>query len=506
MKVIKFFLGLVIFLLLFLVISAVILLALVTDYNVKQPDYLNDDNLEITTGENLISKSLDTVGTDKNICFSLSEMEVNLLLKSLLVETNESLKDTPVQIDTAFVTLIDEKNISFKSYFSVYGIKASLNGNFSYTLGYSSLIFRIDEITLSKITMNYDLLNSFNVNKKEIENIINSKVESLGLKVYFEEEVLTIYVNEEMYKKLFSKNFESIKNPVITNILFNDVDFKLDNNMIGLNKNINNYTIDPTNDFMINLEPDFIYYCGRLNDLLVNNIIELSSVNIVGNYLIKGYSCLNDDDKSFIKNLDLSSIGIIDNVSYSGAKEYTDSNLTEVLVSQIPNMTNSLYITELEINQNLMANDFVGSINFFARKENDKYILNYIAIDSVYLDVRNREMDLYFIVNINGARVSVKMMTFLKESENFRLSFEINKIKMGNVEIEEDIKREIITYLSTELENKWLKVMSNETIVFDFSSLIVDNDKLNEINNLSSKTYILLSGDKNSGQLEFVFE
>lgn len=505
MKFVKFLLGLLLTVILSCVIGALILIILLTDYEVKQPEYLLDNN-ELTVGENLISKALDTTGDDKNLNFTLTEMEVNTLLKSIVVEANNSLSDTPIVIDTAFVTLKDDKNIGFKSYVSISGIRFSLSGNFTYTLGKSSLIFRIDQITLSKITMNYSLLNSFNVNKQEIQDMINPEVKDLGLNINFEEDVLTIYVQKDIYKNLFNEQLKDLDNPILNNVLFDGLDFTLGKDSIGLSTNINDYTIDPMNDFMPNLDIDFSYYCGKLNILLKNNVIDLSEVDILGNYLIKGYSNLNDEDKKIIDNLDLSSVGIFDNDTYNGAKDYTDSNLEEVLVSQVPTMSDRLYITELEINQNLMQNDFVGTISFFAREENGKYILNYISIDSIYVDIRDRELDLYFIININGAKVSVKLITFLESSDELSVSFDIDKLKIGNVEMEEDTKREVIDYLSTSLDYDWLKVQSNQKINFDFTTMFAGNNLLNNVQNLSTETYILLSGNKTSGQLEFVFE
>ena len=132
--------------------------------------------------------------------------------------------------------------------------------------------------------------------------------------------------------------------------------------------------------------------------------------------------------------------------------------------------------------------------------------MNYIAIDSVYVDIRDRELDLYFIIDINGAKVSVKLINFLDASNNLSVIFDINELKIGSVSMEEDIKLDIVNYLSTSLDYDWLKIESNQKIIFDFSKMFNGNEYLENLQNVSTKTYILLSGNKNSGQLEFVFE
>ena len=456
-KLIKFILKVVLILFVILIIALGVFVFMLYDNNFSEPDYLKDSSEVEFIMNDFISKGLEDSKVDKKVDIVLSEEELSVILKTISNEINKTASG--ITIKTAYVDVTEAKTVNFISYFAVLGFNSSLKGDFDYDIIDKNIVFNIKKISVGNVEFRASYLSSLDLNsylKEELKDSwIKISVDSNGLTISISLDSLVDSLKEENNIK-DKELFQALLSLVIRNE--DIIKVTESNSDIGINIDLEYLNYDNSVDAALPYTIDFDDVSRKLEQLLNNNIISIDNINVVGTYLVKGYSKLTDEEKQIIKDIDLSSVGILIKELYQGVIEYEKQTIIDVFTNQYTGVFSGLKLTEKNWNDILLQEDLVGEMYCFARKDNDFYKVTYIAVESLFVDINENKLDLYMTVSVNGESLVLNIAADESETLGLNIEFSINIVRFGTVKLNDDEIKLLLNYLENNIDEDWIVV------------------------------------------------
>lgn len=480
-KIFKIIFALLGFLLLLVIIVAVTLGIMLFDnnHNKAKNNISTADAVEV-----LNYNALETAKTDEKLSYLFDEATLNALLEGISNEINLS----PLQIKNIYVTydnLDDEdtSNDSFTLYvpIQIYFYESCLISTLNVKQDGDNFILEVSKAQIGKINSDFFLVKSIlnsaldakNIQKELAKNGYNVVCEYKNDKFY-----LTISIDEIL--TIIEKNISN--NPLFNTLL----------SLMKRNKDTYSSTFEGK-------EKGFILYLDKLSSaidnsfelssdpmnnsilkaesLLTSKIISKKEASYVADYLIRGYSNIEDEAKDIIKDLDLTSIGISNNKLYTGVVDRKDTNIISLIQTSTAGINIlspgvSVNIDDQNINAIIDDREIIGKTFTFI-KDNS---INYISIGSIYITSFYHKIILSTVVDFNGKEIKIDITLEANDlGSNHSITTVLSSVEAGDVSLNDDEQKNLLEFLDQNLESDLLKInKETKEITFDFSTYFND--------------------------------
>ena len=215
----------------------------------------------------------------------------------------------------------------------------------------------------------------------------------------------------------------------------------------------------------------------KAESLLTNKIISKKEASYVADYLIRGYSNIEDEAKDIIKDLDLTSIGISNNKLYTGVVDRKDTNIISLIQTSTAGINIlspgvSVNIDDQNINAIIDDREIIGKTFTFI-KDNS---INYISIGSIYITSFYHKIILSTVVDFNGKEIKIDITLEANDlGSNHSITTVLSSVEAGDVSLNDDEQKNLLEFLDQNLESDLLKInKETKEITFDFSTYFND--------------------------------
>ena len=489
-SLITFFVG---FLVLIVVIISVLILMLV-DNNVSEPEYLKDSQPVDFDINNLVSKGLEDTKNSQKIDIAIDEKDLSIILKSTMLKLNPSLNSSGINIVTSYIDVDANNEMLFKTHFSAFGLMTSVTGKFSYSFDNDVLTMSLDKMSLGKFSSNASIISNF-ISEDEFNTMVNKELADTGVKFTLNGNSLLVTLSLTSVKDMLLDTLSSSGDNSLYQTLVSLI-FRIDNmitltdsaDKLGISIDVNSLCFDNNRDTAIPYNIDFDNISDKVEQLLNNNIITMDDASAVATYLVKGYDKLDGEDRSKVDSIDFSSLGITNSAEYVGVLEYDETEVKDIFVSQIPTDLSALQnfigfsLKENDFNNTLLQTKLVGGMYCFARQEEDGYKVSYIAIESIYVDLIDNHFAVYLTMSLNGQSIVLNIEIDAKEATGLKVDGQIESIRLGSEILSSSETETLLSYLEDMINTEWIIVdSSNCSINIDFTSMFGNSAELNSL-------------------------
>ena len=518
MKIFKIILVFILASLGILIIGGGILVFLVYDNSLKENPYQDYENdMEYETNA-LISTALKDTKETKIVDASIDEERINYLLQALVNTLNKEFKEN-LNIKGANVKIDENDSTIISVYFSVLGFPSSLKGDFTLKDSDDIIYFQINNASMGKINASRNTMGSLAkmfIRDKQIQKDLEEK----GIKIEINLKQLKISLNKNDVPQMISEMLKDDPNKdlysTLVGIVFENDLIKIiaTNHELGADAYLEKLAYDSTKFYDIPYHFDYEDIKLKTEQLLNQKIIDYKTCGLVFDYLVRGYTNVTKKDEEnkygFIKDLDLTSIGIYSNTTYQGILEMPKRSMAEILASQSPSLEDLLNpsidfrIYEADFNTILFNTNVLGISYAFSRLENEEYKVSYLYVESLYTNITDDKLEIIITLNINGYSIALKCTSNTSGASGLSISTDVSSIDLGEIALKDDQIKSILNYLSTTLqEEEWIDVESeNKRINFNFTKLFSSNEVLNSLISKSSSTSCGLYSNGDNGYLK----
>lgn len=518
MKIFKIILILLLSLLGIVIIGGGILVILVYDNSYKEnpyQDYNNDLDYEVNS---LISNAIKDTKETKMVDASIDEERINYLLQALINTLNKEFGNE-VNIKGANVEIKENDSTLISIHFNVLGFPSSLKGDFTLKDDNNTIYFQINNASIGKINASRNTMGSLAalfIRDKEIQKDLEKK----GIKIDVNVHQLKVSLNKDDVPGMINEMMKDDPNnelyAALVDIVFENELIKIiaTNHELGADANLTKLAYDSTKFYDIPYNFDYEDIKSKTEQLLNNNIIDYKNCGLVFDYLVRGYERVTKKDEEnkygFIKDLNLTSIGIYSNTTYDGILEMPKRSMLEILTTQAPSILDLLSpsidfkIYEADFNTILFNTNVVGISYAFAREENNQYKVSYLYVESLYTNITDDKLEIIITLNINGYSIALKCTSNASGSDGLAISTDVSAVDLGEISLTDDQIKAILNYLNTALaEEEWINTDSaNKRINFNFVKLFSSNETLELLVNKASSTSCGLYSNGDNGYLK----
>ena len=197
----------------------------------------------------------------------------------------------------------------------------------------------------------------------------------------------------------------------------------------------------------------------------------------VMDYLLLGYTGIEEEERVYIDTLDLSSIGISNNKTYPGTYPYPEREISSILANQflVPKVGEVARLTEEDFGYAILQSGVFGVNYLFINedREND-YCVNSLVIDNCYCDITSEDLSLVIGMNINGCETNLIMDTKPVNDpimQSMKIALKVDNLYFGTLTVEQELKDYLYSVISSSLTGSdWLTFdAKTETFTFDLA-------------------------------------
>lgn len=509
-KLLKTILKISLFLVLFAICVLGVSIYLITDSTAidsKYEDSTNNISYEVNS---LISKALKDTESTSKLDFTFNEEELSYLLSAITKSFNSSL---PKQLNVRGTTVdFNEQGEIKLTLFANYlffqtTFKATLEINSNQT----HLVLKLNKASLGKIQVDGEYITK--ITSRFITNAeINNTLKQNGYDITLDLSTLTISISKQNLQNIFEEKFSQDKNKELyqslIDIIFNNqlINLEQTNTSFGVGIDVSNLS-NP--NVIENVEPFFYDYPSinsKCETLLNNEIINEEQTTFMFNYLVYGYEHFKDDENyTFIENLDLTSIQISNPKTYNGAlTNNTFNTMSSILLNQLPDINNildpalNINISSQDLTNILYQTNIAGLAYAFPRTESDgNKKISYIVLESIYSKINEEQITLILVLNLNGKKTNIECTLKASSSEGLILKTEVQTMKFGNISLTKEQDKLLLSFLNNILsEEKWFEANTESlTVSLNFTKVFSSNAILNAIIEKSTNTSVILKDD-----------
>lgn len=495
-------------------------------YDGTTNEIVKDENFNI---ENVMSDiavdSLDETDKTGKINFAITKDIINQML---VKATDEIYKAAPMA-EEYFTSLsletYDNKwvfigDLNLKNLFKT---RVKIFTSFERDEENKRFVFQINDIKLGRIDGLYNVINDLTGKLGiNINDYIGPMISSFGLSFQYNNETKQIYYSDDDARKDILRYLgenSSLYTALFTQY-FDDEAFTInfDNNGIEGGIDLSNYA---TNERFLTPEKSENLNISAARDvaeqIFNEGVIEYNDSNVVDTYslLVSGYNSTTSQYRDLIKTVDLSKYGIDDVTTYQGiTPKASDKDYIKNKVSSQVSLEGIAtgYIGEInedDVYQALLDTNVIGNSYLLHRKvEENKYKINYYALNDFYANIVDNHIYLVIGIIVNGYQTNVEIdAKYLScNPEIYSITFDINDIYYGENIVSEDFKAQIFTLLANGTKNNESVSIDQEQkqMIIDISSSLSDTDKA--AINLYGTMDVQIAGSslKDNGIIKFI--
>lgn len=395
----------------------------------------------------------------------------------------------------------------------------------------SSLVFRINNVKLGRISGIDDLVNRIAPNLLS-DDFVSGMFSNLGFsfksnlkdkivyypKSSFKNDIISkINISSPLYESAIKMMFA----PELLNIHFDKDAFKANTDLSVFAENQNFVTNDKKNSVdwkSIKLKTREI-----LNGL-GTSIGSLQDADLY-NYLVNGYDRTPDSVKDKLSPLDLSPYGIASKEDYKGVWSTTkqtgkiylpEKDLKELLIDQVTLENIALnkigVISEDQLNETLMSSNAIGECYTLRSVDSNGNILfTPMTITNMYANVIQDSLKLVITVSINGYDtnlcINAKFDNFESETYNTTFKLKVDEMYYGTRVVDNDFAERIFDLISKalDIDSTFGFDKNTKEISMNFLSAIEESGHKSDIDLVGTPAFRLIGTSlEDSGQLEFI--
>ena len=145
-------------------------------------------------------------------------------------------------------------------------------------------------------------------------------------------------------------------------------------------------------------------------------------------------------------------------------------------------------MSEKNFNDILLQSNLVGGMFCFIRKEAEGYKVSYIAIESIYVDLKDNHFAIYLTMSLNGQSIVLNMEIDAQEAKGLKIDGAIESLRFGSEVLSDSETSSLLSYLNGTVNQDWIKIdSSSNTVDIDFTDMFsVDETLKNLLVNLGN--------------------
>ena len=373
-----------------------------------------------------------------------------------------------------------------------------------------SLVFKIKNIKLGRVNVKSD---NSTVQKVLHDDFLTSMLQQTGFSFISDvEKNNRIYYPKSSVQKdldIFqSKEANSFYDTVIGEFYNQELfDVSLDKN--GLNGIVNLKPLHTNENYVTPIyenDADWDSLKEKTKTILESSDLTDDEGIMLYNYLIYGFDKVDADDKEFIQNLSLESIGIDDPTTYPGIllpydglehpgcivhpeKEIfdlvdhdIDVNLDDVTLPKDPAYSGReiTLVNEKDLSATLATSDSIGIPYLMShRSSNGKYTVCTFTIDNMYANIYDNSIKLTIGFNINGYETYICIGAKYVNADKYNFTFNVNEIYYGEKRVTESFGNEVSNMIFEALKDDKVCSFDKETnnLVFSIEEAFNETQK-----------------------------
>ena len=506
----------IIILIILLILGIVVALIYDNSYkDNKYKEYSNDLNYEVNS---IASNALKDTKETKIVDASLSEDEINYLLQALTNTLNETFKDK-MTIRGANLEIDENANMQASIHFKVLGFPSSLKGGFTFKDDGDNIYLQINNASVGKLNAKRGLISTLAkgvLNEDDIKEDLDKK----GIIIDLDLQNLKVSINKDQASETVLNMMKDDPNKdlyaCLVDIIFENELIKIisSNHELGLDAHLEKLAYDSSTFYDIPYSFDYDKVKTDVESLLDNNIIDYKNCGLTFDYLVRGWKNVSKKDEEgkydFIKELNLSSIGIYSNTTYDGILEVPQKSMLEIISEQSPSIHDLLSpsldikIYEDDFTNILFSTGAIGISYAFSRIENDKHKISYLYLESIYAKISDDKLEIIITININGYQIALKCVANASGSDGLQISTDVTSVVLGEINLKDDQISAILNFLNEALKDEeWIGADSiNKKINFNFTKLLTDSPVFNALVEKSSSTEVGLYSSSTKGYIK----
>jgi hypothetical protein len=215
--------------------------------------------------------------------------------------------------------------------------------------------------------------------------------------------------------------------------------------------------------------------------LASKDIVNITNINSVFDFLFKGYAYLDEEEKEDISTLSFSDIGIYNKESYEGEIQKSHKELKDYIEdidfkSVLLNPNFSIRISESALTESLKNLSFVGKSYAFLHS-NDQCTnalnMSYLCLEQFNIYAHQDQFNIELIINIHGMQIGINCSFTSPQQDGFKIVGEINDISFGTVLLNEEQIDLLFSYLTKQVTYDWFIIdQDNKMITLDFKKVL----------------------------------
>lgn len=499
MKLLKWILSGIGFILFTIIVLVIVFIILIHDDTNNTIEDIKNNNYEATQ---VYSREMtEAMYTSDDFVFELDEYELNEVLYSYVKNIDYMM----IEGKGVYLTF-EEENIKVEFPISIYGFKTCIKGNLKITEENGTFKFVINDAKIGKVSFVsfYTKMMFLNfINDKKIEE----KLSQNGVHMDIDSKELSITMTKENILNTLSdliKDDELSIIPILADLCLDNselVEFNLNkNNRIGFTIHMQKLLYDETRD-------DNILYPINLEEAKESAISKLGSVNYKNissymNYYINGYNSLTDEEKVLLEGVEIDK-------NKKAITHSTANTIADVIYKQEPTDITSVLsgfyvsVNEDQFDSIFSSQELIGKTIAFCSDTN----VGYITVETLYTEIIDNELGIHLVINVAGKRMVLSIFLGANEQKGLNFECDVTKLSIGGYELDKKYTASLLEYLKKLLdeESKWITINSeNEKITLNFSEIFLDTPVFSHI--INDNTKISLNSKENgNGELRIKF-
>lgn len=504
--IIKIVLGMFLFVILSVIVTFILIYVSkdVTNYEVV----CKETPAQLILNNSLYEGTYD-VNNTKEAEVLFSEEELESLVYPIIMSLNQDgliFEITGVDIDVKKEKYYFKASVTLSNF-----IKSVVTAELKIINDNESFIIYLKNLKLGAISVTK--IGSYlfeNIDSKKLQKSLESKkiyadIDLKNFKITFTYDDIDKMVQDNTPEKQ-GNLIRLLFDVFLTNKEFMNLSFG-NNDLLGAYVHLGTAEYNENEEGNLLLEYDFNSIAGEVSNLLTNKVITYKDVNVVFNYLVRGYDSLEDEQQEQINNIDLSSL-IDDKIAYKGIIIKPEIGIMDYM-TEIFNGKNTFELISILTNGITLSDDFLSSLlqsfdymgySFAFSNEDNK--VGYFVLEQLNFVCQDQFVDMHLIMNLNGLKLYLEAsFDCLDEYSNgLKINGSIHDLNIGEYQLNMGQKELLISYLSELLVDlEWISIDElTQSISLDFSkaliSIVSGNSILNtligdSINSIT-KTYI----------------
>lgn len=189
-------------------------------------------------------------------------------------------------------------------------------------------------------------------------------------------------------------------------------------------------------------------------------------------FLIQGYSKASEEIRNYVRDKDMSAIGIDNPSLYEGKKYVSESSSLESILETKKDslLTDGIKVQENELNALFQSKGILGESVLLSASFEEGYKSSYVTFDNLYANIFDDKISFVLGLNIGGKEIPA-ILNFNAIEGSHMLDLQKDKFFLGEKEISENLSKTLMDMLASSLEaESWIQI-DKETMTIAIEGL-----------------------------------